>query len=88
MTHHGIPVPSFPTHIPEAINKLAKREYRLLDLNGYARLDIRPTSAGKIYVLQANPNAAIYIIEEVTFTTEPAGKHNDQLIQRLLNLRF
>jgi D-alanine-D-alanine ligase len=80
----------FARHLPngmeEKIKKLAKRVYRILDMSGYARLDLRLTPDGKLYVLEANPNAAIANNEDVAFAAEKAGYNYEQLIQRLLNL--
>src|SRR4051812_40541380 len=40
----------------ERIQRVAKRAYRALDLSGYARIDIRMDGAGRLFVLEANPN--------------------------------
>lgn len=77
---------NMPQGMPEKINKLCKRIYRILDLNGYARMDLRLTARGKLYVLEANPNAAIAYDEDVAFSAERAGLSYEQLIQRVLNL--
>ena len=49
-------------HLPdgaaEQIQRIARRAYRTLGLTGYARLDLRMDGAGRIYVLEANPNPA------------------------------
>ena len=42
---------NLPTKVSETIPKLAKRIYRILDISSYARLDLRLTEDGKIYVL-------------------------------------
>lgn len=80
----------FARHLPdgmeEKIQKLAKRVYRILDMSGYARLDLRLTKEGTLYVLEANPNAAIANNEDVAFAAEKAGYSYEQLIQRVLNL--
>lgn len=77
---------NLPANVPEAIAKLAKRVYRILDISGYARLDLRLNAEGKIYVLEANPNAAVSSIDDVAFSAERAGMIYEQLVQRLLNL--
>ena len=40
----------------DRIHQIARRVYRALDLNGYARIDLRLTNEGDVYVLEANPN--------------------------------
>jgi len=77
---------NMPTGMADNILKLCKRIYRILDLSGYARIDLRLDKDGKIYVLEANANAALANNEEVAFSAEKAGMSYPQLIQRLLNL--
>lgn len=77
---------NLPVGIAEMISSLAKRVYRILDLNSYARLDLRLTADGRLYVIEANPNAAISTEDDVAFSAERAGIMYDQLIQRILNL--
>lgn len=68
------------------IEKLAKRIYRKLLLSGYARLDLRMDKTGDIYVLEANPNAAITHDDELALSAKKAGYRFERLIQRILNL--
>ncbi|MGD9390140.1 MAG: ATP-grasp domain-containing protein [Thioalkalispiraceae bacterium] len=77
---------NLPKGVEEQIKKLAKRVYRILDMSGYARLDLRLDKQGKVYILEANANAAIARDEDVAFAAEKAGYSYEQLIQRLLNL--
>ena len=77
---------NLPAGIPERIVKICKRAYRILDLSGYARLDLRLTPEGDIYILEANPNPAIASNDESAFAAEKAGVPYVQLIQRILNL--
>lgn len=77
---------NLPSGMAEKVNALAKRVYRILDMNSYARLDLRLTTEGRLYVLEANPNAAISTEDDVAFSAERAGIMYDQLIQRILNL--
>jgi D-alanine-D-alanine ligase len=80
----------FARHLPkgmsEYIHRLCKRIYRILELSGYARMDLRLTPTGEVYVLEANPNAAIANNEDVAFSAEKAGMSYEQFIQRILNL--
>lgn len=77
---------NLPKGMAEYIPRLCKRVYRILDLSSYARMDLRLAPDGKIYVLEANPNAAIANNEDVAFSAEKAGMSYEQLIQKLLNL--
>jgi D-alanine-D-alanine ligase len=40
----------------EKIQRMSRRVYRVLELSGYARIDIRLDATGKPHVLEANPN--------------------------------
>lgn len=77
---------NLPTKVSETIPKLAKRIYRILDISSYARLDLRLTEDGKIYVLEANPNAAISRDDDVAWSAEKAGLNYEKLIQKILNM--
>ncbi len=59
---------------------------RILDLNGYIRIDLRLTPDGALYVLEANPNPGIASYEEATKSAEKAGINYPQFIQRIVML--
>lgn len=79
-------VRNLPKEMAEKIDKLSRRIYRILELTGYARLDLRLTRDGTLYVLEANPNPGIADSEDVAFSAEKAGLSYPELIQRILNL--
>jgi len=62
-----------PAGASERIQKICKRAYRILDLSGYARMDLRMTDAGEVYVLEANPNPQIGYGEDFAESAEVAG---------------
>jgi len=80
----------FVTDLPEetqkSITRICRRACRILDLNGYMRFDIRLDSAGRPFVLEANPNPGISCIEDATYSAARAGLAYPDFIQRLLNL--
>lgn len=77
---------NLPAKVAEDIPKLAKRIYKILDITSYARLDLRLTDDGKIYVLEANPNAAIAKDDDVACSAEKAGLSYEKLIQKIINM--
>ena len=77
---------NLPAGMTERITKLCKRAYRILDLSGYARLDLRLTSDGTIYILEANPNSALAHDDESAASAIKAGMSYPDLIQHILNL--
>jgi len=68
------------------IHQVCKRVYRLLGLNGYARIDMRMNSQGKVYILEANPNPQIAYGEDFAESAERGGLEYHDLLQRILNL--
>ncbi|MCC9641092.1 D-alanine--D-alanine ligase [Rhodopirellula sp. JC740] len=68
------------------IGKLCKRVYRALHMSGYARMDLRMTPSGDVYVIEANANPNIEYGEDFAESAEAAGISYESLIQRILNL--
>jgi D-alanine-D-alanine ligase len=75
-----------PDGLPETLTRLCKRIYRVLSMSGYARVDLRLTAEGKLFVLEANPNPNLEFGEDFAESAEAAGLKYEQLIQRILNL--
>jgi len=75
-----------PEHVSEQIGRRCKRIYRILSMSGYARLDFRLESSGRLYFLEANPNPALSFGEDFSESAEKKGLSYNQLIQRILNL--
>lgn len=75
-----------PEDVVSAIPHLCKRIYRALGLNGYARLDLRMTPDGRLYVLEANPNPELAYGEDFAEAAHAADIEYDQLVQRIVNL--
>ena len=70
----------------EKISKLCKRVYRALSLSGYARMDLRLTEKGEIYVIEANANPNIEFGEDFAESAESTGMSYEALLQRIINL--
>ncbi|HEU5202272.1 MAG TPA: ATP-grasp domain-containing protein [Nitrospira sp.] len=70
----------------EEIQHLAKRVYRALGLNGYARIDMRMDENGQLYVLEANPNPQIAHSEDFADSAEKGSFPYKNLLQELLNI--
>jgi D-alanine-D-alanine ligase len=73
-----------PNGLAERIQHVCKRVYRTLHLSGYARMDLRLTPEGKIYVLEANPNPQLAYGEDFAESAERAGIEYAHLLQRIL----
>jgi D-alanine-D-alanine ligase len=70
----------------ERIQRIAKRAYRALDLNGYARIDLRMDDEGGVYVLEANPNPNLAYGEDFAESAEVAGLSYERLLERIVTL--
>jgi D-alanine-D-alanine ligase len=68
------------------IQRLCKRIYRVLEMTGYARIDLRLAEDGTPWVLEANPNPQLAYGEDFAESAERAGIGYDALIQRILQL--
>lgn len=77
---------NLPDKVSKDLPKLAKRIYKILSISSYARLDLRLTESGHIYVLEANPNAAIAKDDDFANAADKAGMPYEKLIQKILNL--
>lgn len=65
---------------------LARRMYRILGLSGYARVDMRLTEDGRLYVLEANPNPDLGYGEEFCCAAEAMGMNYQDLLHKVINL--
>lgn len=68
------------------IAKVCKRVYRALNMSGYARMDLRLTENGEVFVIESNANPNIEYGEDFAESAETIGIAYDQLLQRILNL--
>jgi D-alanine-D-alanine ligase len=66
------------------IQQTCKRIYRLLTLDGYARMDLRLTTDNKVYFIEANPNPILAADEDFALSAAKAGLSYPQLITRIL----
>jgi D-alanine-D-alanine ligase len=70
----------------ERIHRIAKRAYRALDLNGYARVDLRMDDQGRPFVLEANPNPNLAYGEDFAESGEKSNLSYEKLLDRILTL--
>jgi D-alanine-D-alanine ligase len=68
------------------ILRLCKRIYRLLTIDGYARLDLRLTADNQVYFIEANPNPILAADEDFALSAAKAGLAYPKLIDRILRL--
>lgn len=66
------------------IAQTCKRIYRLLTIDGYARVDLRVTPTNEIYFIEANPNPILAADEDFAQSALKTGLAYPQLIDRIL----
>jgi D-alanine-D-alanine ligase len=75
-----------PAALQTRLDRLSRRIYRALGLSGYARMDFRVTSAGNIYVLEANANPNLEAAEDFAESARARGLEYPELLERLMLL--
>jgi D-alanine-D-alanine ligase len=68
------------------IQRIAKRVFRTLELDGYARIDFRLAADGTPFFLEANPNPEIAQSQEFATAAKHDGLAYPHLLQRILAL--
>lgn len=68
------------------IERTCKRIYRLLTIDGYARVDLRLTADNRIYFIEANPNPHLAADEDFAQSACKANIPYPQLIERIVRL--
>ena len=68
------------------IQETCKDIYRLLTIDGYARIDLRLTSENKLYFIEANPNPILADDEDFALSAANGGLPYPQLIERIVRL--
>jgi D-alanine-D-alanine ligase len=68
------------------IQDTCKDIYRLLTIDGYARIDLRLTPENKLYFIEANPNPILADDEDFALAAAKAGLPYPDLIERIVRL--
>jgi len=74
--------------VASRIEQTCKRIYRLLTIDGYARLDLRLTPDNEVYFIEANPNPILAADEDYAQSALKANVPYPQLIDRIIRLGF
>ncbi|MDD4182763.1 MAG: ATP-grasp domain-containing protein [Candidatus Omnitrophica bacterium] len=80
----------FANNMPEGLEKklthICKTAYRALNLNSYARFDMRVSADGRIYALEVNANPCLAKDDEIAQSADKANISYGKLIQKILSL--
>jgi len=81
---------TFPDDLSDALQRsiaaVAKRVFRALQMRGFGRIDLRLTEAGKLVVVEANPNPEIAQGEDIAEAAAKTGLAYNDLIDRIVTL--
>jgi D-alanine-D-alanine ligase len=72
--------------VARALEQTCKRIYRLLTIDGYARIDLRLTASNEIYFIEANPNPILAPDEDFAESALKAKISYPELIERIIRL--
>lgn len=72
--------------LAERMQTVALEAYHALRLRDYARIDLRVTDAGEVYVIEANPNCYLEAKSEFARAAEKSGLSYTALIARIVDL--
>jgi D-alanine-D-alanine ligase len=78
------PAEPLPPGVDAKLEKIARRVYRVLQIRGLGRLDVRVTAAGEVVVLEANPNPSLARDDDFVMSAARVGIEYDALIQKIL----
>src|SRR2546423_2149267 len=80
------PAKDLTPEVSSRIQRIAKRVYRTLGLDGYARIDFRLSADGTPYFIEANPNPEIARSQEFAIAARHDGLDYPDLLHRILAL--
>jgi D-alanine-D-alanine ligase len=80
------PAKGLAPDVSARIQRTAKRIYRTLGLDGYARIDFRLAPDGTAYFIEANPNPEIAKSQEFATAAKHDGLNYTELLHRILAL--
>ena len=75
-----------PDGLTAKISSVCKRVFRALNMSGFARIDLRLTEDGRVYVLEANANPNLSYGEDFAESAEHGGISYEELLTRILAL--
>jgi D-alanine-D-alanine ligase len=73
-----------PPGAADLVQHVTRRVYKVLELSGYARIDLRLDGTGRVFVLEANPNPQIARTEDFAESAKAAGLAYPALLQKIL----
>jgi D-alanine-D-alanine ligase len=78
------PAGPLPPGLERKLAELARRVYRILNIRGLGRIDVRLSTAGEVVVIEANPNPSLAEEDDLAQAAAQVGIGYEALIQRIL----
>ena len=82
----NVAIGPLPQEIDKKIQKICKRAYRVLNMQGYARFDIRLTPDNQVYILEPNANPCLAKDDDFAKAAEKDGIAYDKLVCKIINI--
>src|SRR5262245_43559643 len=79
------PVEDMDEETMEKMGQTALAAYRILKLRDYARIDMRLTSKGEIYVIEANPNPWLSSNSEFFMAVKKSGRSYAEMVAAIID---
>jgi D-alanine-D-alanine ligase len=78
------PAGPLPAGVERRLAELARRVYRILNIRGLGRIDVRLSTAGEVVVIEANPNPSLAKEDDFAQAAAQVGIGYEALIQKIL----
>ena len=78
------PAAPLPPAVERRLGDLARKVYRILNIRGLGRIDVRLTAEGQVVVIEANPNPSLAKEDDFAQAAAQVGISYEALIQKLL----
>ncbi len=75
---------NLPDDLNQELESFARRAFQALDLRDYARFDIRLSTGGSLYFLEANTTPSLEPLEALAVSAQWAGFDYPALVERML----
>jgi D-alanine-D-alanine ligase len=70
----------------ESLSRTALSVYRTLQLRDYGRIDMRLTSKGEVFVIEANPNPWLSSTSEFYMAAKKSGRSYQEMVEQIIYL--
>ncbi len=79
------PAGPLPPGLEERLDRLARRVYRILNIRGLGRIDLRLTKEDELIVIEANPNPSLAKGDDFVEAAARVGIDYDTLLSKILD---